>query len=231
MCDRLVESNVTGFTVFPLDGSDGVPVNATPFVVGADLEAVLLDASGNPIPAQIQDLLVLGEFGTQQIVRRLIPDVELPEGSLVQVQSDGSIVSTFTVGAGADTDAPVVDAALDETEQGSRDSTGFECGYQSFARIGVAGEDAAFFVGVKDGQPEFGGAVRFDGATSTDQLFVFGEGGATVNVAGVDLAGNVGAAVPVEVEFPELSCASGGMPLVLALCALLVRVKAAARRK
>jgi hypothetical protein len=219
-CDRAVAPNVVGFTVLPADGARDVPTNVTPFVSGADLELVLLDAQGREIPSTLQDMLVLGEFATQTALRRVLPDLELPPGATVQVRADGAIVSTFTVGDAADVTPPLVEAALAGTAQGARDTTGFSCAYESFARIGVAGEDAAFFVGVKDGAPELGAAVRFDGATSTDELFIFGQGGARVNVAGIDLAGNVSASVPVDVELPELGCASAPSAWPLALLAV-----------
>ena len=205
-CDPFVDSS--GFNVIPADGTAGVPTNVTPFAVGVDLEMQLRDAAGNDIPATFEDMVLAGVGGVEATVRRALPLDELGPGTEVLVFVDGSVQSSFTVGEAPDVVAPTgPEAVLDGVTQAQ--GTAY-CGGSSFATIGVASEDAAFFIGVVDGQPTVGARARWDGASGSDQLFIFAEGQHTVNVAGVDMAGRVGAAVPVEVDIPPaLACACG----------------------
>jgi uncharacterized protein (TIGR03382 family) len=203
--------SLRGIDVLPSEGATGVPINATPFVTGADLELRLVGADGNDVPTSIEDMLVLGSFGVQSTVRRLVPAGDLSPGETITIIADGSIRSTFTVGDGADGEAPAVpDAVVDGVTEGVTNA----CGpIQSSVTVGVASDDAAFFVGVINGQPALGAGVRLDGASSTDELVLFTEGAVEVNVAAVDLAGNVSASVPIDVDVPKVppgffSCAS-----------------------
>ena len=224
--------SLRGLDVLPSEGANGVPVNATPFVTGADLELRLVGADGSDVPTSIEDMLVLGSFGAQSTLRRLVPAGDLSPGETITIIADGQIRSTFTVGEAADGEAPSIpDAVVDGVSEGETNA----CGpIQSSVTVGVASQDAAFFVGVINGQPALGAGVRLDGASTTDELVLFTEGAVEVNVAAVDLAGNVSASVPINVDVPKVppgffSCASssspaGLTPLVLsALCALAVR--------
>src|SRR5688572_7259103 len=69
--------SLRGLDVLPTEGTTGVPLNATPFVTGADLELRLVGADGTDIPTSIEDMLVLGSFGVQSTVRRLVPAGDL----------------------------------------------------------------------------------------------------------------------------------------------------------
>ncbi len=201
-CDLLTPA--AGF-VIPADGTPGVPSDVTPFAAGADLELALHDGAGNVIPSTMEQMVLTGVAGADVAVRRALPLDALAPGTDVLVLVDGSVQSTFTVGA-APAPAPPAgpEALLDGVTQGQGGVDA--CG--SYATIGIAGADAAFFIGVVDGQPTVGARARWDGASATDQLVVFAEGKHTVNVAGVDFAGRVGAAVPVEIEVPQaLACA------------------------
>jgi hypothetical protein len=239
------QSSLRGFDVLPSQGATGVPVNATPFVTGADLELRLVGPDGNDVPTTIEDMLVLGSFGLQTTVRRLVPAGDLSPGETITIIADGSVRSTFTVGDAADGDAPAVpDAVVDGVSEGVNASA---CGpIQSSVTVGVAAEDAVLFVGVVNGQPALGAGVRLDGASTTDELVLFTEGAVEVNVAAVDLAGNVSASVPVNVDVPKVppgffACASsrsssseGGASLLalslLAGCALRVGRRANSSR-
>ncbi len=228
--------------VVPADGTPGVPVDVTPFAAGADLELSLHDGAGNTIPATIEDMVLTGVGGADVVVRRALPLGDLAPSTDVLVLVDGSVQSTFTVGA-APTAAPPVgpEAALAGVTQG-QGAVG-DCG--SYATIGIASDDAAFFIGVVDGQPTVGARARWDGASAGDELVVFAEGKHTVNVAGVDFAGRVGAAVPVEIEVPAaLACAcastraststsarAAGVALAVALVAGLRRRRPARPRE
>lgn len=235
-CDPFVSN--AGFSVIPADGTVGVPTDVTPFAVGADLELVLRDGQGADIPATLEDMVLAGVGGAEVLVRRALPLDEVAPGTDVLVFVDGSVQSTFTVG-GAPAPAPPSgpEAALDGVTQAQ--GTAY-CGGGSFATIGVAGEDAAFFIGVVDGQPTVGARARWDGASASDQLYVFAEGQHTVNVAGVDFAGRVGAAVPVEIDVPPaLACAClstrtgsavGAVLLLPALAGALRKVRAKTER-
>lgn len=223
--------SLRGLDVLPSEGANGVPVNATPFVTGADLELRLVGADGSDVPTSIEDMLVLGSFGAQSTVRRLVPAGDLSPGETITILADGQIRSTFTVGDAADGEAPSIpDAVVDGVTEGETNA----CGpIQSSVTVGVASQDAAFFVGVINGQPALGAGVRLDGASTTDELVLFTEGAVEVNVAAVDLAGNVSASVPINVDVPKVppgffSCASSSpaalTPMALAaLCALALR--------
>ncbi|MBI1946422.1 MAG: hypothetical protein HYS27_12040 [Deltaproteobacteria bacterium] len=223
-CDPSVSS--AGFSVIPADGTPGVPTDVTPFAVGADLELLLRDASGNDLPASIEDMVLSGVGGVELMVRRALPLDAIASGTEVLVFVDGAVQSTFTVGEAPAASPPAgPEAVLDGVSQGQGGAD--TCG--SFATIGVAGEDAAFFIGVVDGQPTVGARARWDGATSSDQLYVFAEGQHTVNVAGVDFAGRVGAAVPVEIDVPAaLACACASSARGAAPWAALLSVLAPA---
>lgn len=221
------QQSLRGIDVLPTEGATGVPINATPFVTGADLELRLVGADGNDVPTSIEDMLVLGSFGLQSTVRRLVPAGDLSPGETITIIADGSIRSTFTVGDAEDGEAPSIpDAVVDGVTEGSTTA----CGpIQSSVTVGVASQDAAFFVGVINGQPALGAGVRLDGASSTDELVLFTEGAVEVNVAAVDLAGNVSASVPLNVDVPKVppglfSCASssstGVAPFAVALALL-----------
>lgn len=201
-CDLLTPA--AGFVV-PADGTPGVPTDVTPFAAGADLELALHDGAGNVIPATIEDLVLTGVAGADVVVRRALALDAVAPGTDVLVLVDGSVQSTFTVGAAPAAAPPTgPEAALAGVTQGQGGAD--PCG--SYATIGVASEDAAFFVGVVDGQPTVGARARWDGVSASDELVVFAEGKHTVNVAGVDFAGRVGAAVPVEIDVPAaLACA------------------------
>ncbi len=188
--------------VIPADGTSGVPTNVTPFVgTGGALELLLVGDDGNEVPAQIEAIAV-GEpggigVGAAGTIKRIVPAGDLNPGENITVVADGAAVTHFTVGTGRDDQAPLAPDA----------SVGESCNSQAAASItvGVATDDAVLFVGVVDGQPTLGAGARFDGASSgSGQLVVFGSGSADVNVAGVDLAGNVGASTPVKVQFPDL---------------------------
>jgi hypothetical protein len=236
------QNALRGLDVLPVSGATGVPVNATPFVTGADLELRLVGADGNDVPTSIEDMLVAGSFGVQSTVRRLVPAGDLSPGETITIVADGSIRSTFAVGDAADGEAPSVpDAVVDGVTEGANASA---CGpIQSSVTVGVAAEDAVLFVGVINGQPALGAGVRLDGASTTDELVLFTEGAIEVNVAAVDLAGNVSASVPVNVDVPKVppgffSCAStsaAGMapfaPFALALCALPLLTRRTRRRR
>lgn len=203
--------SLRGIDVLPVDGTSDVPTNVTPFVTGADLELRLVGPDGNDIAATPQDMLVVGSFGAQSTLRRLVPAGDLSPGETITIIADGQIRSTFTVGGTADGEGPAApDALVDGVLAG--DTTA--CGpIQSSVTVGVAGEDAAFFVGVVNGEPTVGAGVRLDGASASDELVLFTEGAVEVNVASVDLAGNVSASVPINVEVPKgppglFSCAS-----------------------
>lgn len=231
------QSALRGLDVLPLDGTNGVPRNATPFVTGADLELRLVGADGTDVPTSIEDMLVLGSFGVQSTVRRLVPAGDLSPGETITIIADGSVRSTFTVGDAVDGEAPVLpDAVVDGVNEGVNASA---CGpIQSSVTVGVAAEDAVLFVGVVNGQPAVGAGVRLDGASTTDELVLFTEGAVEVNVAAVDLAGNVSASVPVNVDVPKvppaaLSCASstGATGADAGLAALALGAWAMGRRR
>jgi hypothetical protein len=206
------QQSLRGLDVLPTSGATGVPQNATPFVTGADLELRLVGPDGNDVPTSIEDMLVLGSFGLQSTVRRLVPAGDLSPGETITIIADGSVRSTFTVGDAVDGEAPASpDAVVDGVTEGT---TASACGpIQSSVTFGVAAEDAVLFIGVVNGQPALGAGVRLDGASTTDELVLFTEGAVEVNVAAVDLAGNVSASVPVNVDVPKVppgffSCAS-----------------------
>ena len=216
--------------VIPVDGAGGVPTNVTPFV-GANagaLELLLVGDDGAEVPAQIEAIAIgdpngvsAGAVGT---IKRIVPAGELNPGQNFTIVADGAVLTHFTIGDGADTEAPGAPEA----------SAGNGCDGQSGTSItiGVATDDAVLFVGVVDGQPVIGGGARLDGvASQNDELVVFGTGSGEVNVAGVDLAGNVGASTPVKVDFPQVagfcSCASSA-PARAPVCALGVVVMAGA---
>jgi hypothetical protein len=220
--------------VIPVDGAAGVPTNVTPFVGGGGgaLELLLVGDDGAEIPAQIEAIEVGSAIGASGTIKQIVPAGELNPGQNITVVADGAAVTHFTVGGdGADTDAPgAPDVGVGSSCEGQGGTT---------LTVGVANDDAVLFVGVVDGQPVIGGGARVDGvASQNDELTVFGTGSAEVNVAGVDLAGNVGASTPVKVRFPEVpgfscaSTASSSAPLWLVLSAFLrVRSRAATSRR
>lgn len=212
---------VLGGLSIPPDGTAEVPTNATPIVDGGDLEVRLVGPDGVDVPVDLQALFVEGGSGEAASLQRLIPAGELSPGQTYTLIVDGQLRSTFTVGLAADTEPP---ANPDASFEGGSDGCGA-------AFIGVASDDAAFFIGVVDGRPVLGADVRLNGLSlpSMDNLVLFGTGTAQVNVAAVDFAGNVSGSVPVDVvlESSPVSCASGGKQgsagLALALGLLVLR--------
>lgn len=199
--------SLRGFDVLPLDGTTAVPTNATPFVSGVDLELRLLGPDGE-IASTIEDMIVVGSFGAQSSLRRLVPAGDLSPGQTITIEADGQLRSTFTVADTRDDAAPdQPGATVDEVAAGETSA----CGpLQSSVTIGLQVPvdgvgDAAFFIGAINGQPTVGAGIRVDGASSTDQLVLFTEGAVEVNVAAVDLAGNVSASVPLNVEVPQVA--------------------------
>jgi hypothetical protein len=144
----------------------------------------------------------VGSVGAGTVFRRAIPGGDLVPGQTIRVVADGQVRSTFVVADFSDDDAPAPPgASLQDVRT---------CGpVQSAVTVGVASEDAVFFIGLVDGEPTLGGGVRLDGASSSDELLLFASGSAVVHVAAVDVAGNVSASVPVEVSAPALcTCAT-----------------------
>ena len=187
--------------VIPADGATGVPTNVTPFVGGGGaLELLLRGDDGAEIPSQIEVIAVGNALGGQATIKRVVSAGVLNPGQNVTVVADGAAVTHFTVGDSVDSAAP---GAPDATLAGDCSRGG------ASITVGVANDDAVLFVGVIDGVPAIGGATRLDGASKGGPLVLFGTGSAHVNVAGVDLAGNVGAATPVDVKFPKLPDAFG----------------------
>jgi hypothetical protein len=223
-------AGLLGGLSIPGDGTAVAPSNVTPIVDGGALEIRLVGPGGDE-PIAIEDLFIDGGL-SRATLRRLVPRGPLSEGQSYTIIVDGQVRSSFTVGAGLDLIAP---APPDASFTGGADSCGA-------AFVGVASEDAAFFIGAVNGQPVIGANVSLNGlaAAGAGNLVLFGTGSAVVNVAAVDLAGNVSASVPVEVVVDELglSCAAGGAGAAsglgaLALLALASRARAplSARRR
>ena len=206
--DCAVAPSILGFDTIPFDGAGAVPTNVTPLVTGADLELRLVGPGGD-IPATVEDILVLGSFGVQATMRRVVPAGDLSPGQSITIIADGQARSTFLVGDDRDDAAPAApEAGVNDVVGG----IGGACPRQSSLIVGVASDDAALFIGVVDGQPALGGGVRLDGVSANDELVLFAEGAVNVNVAAVDLAGNVSASVPIEAELPKVAlceCAAG----------------------
>lgn len=201
-CAPPAQANL-GFEVIPFDGTADAPTNTTPFVTGVSLEARLIGPDGE-IPSTLEDMSIVGGFGARTSVRRLIPAGDLSPGQTITVEADGQIRSTFTVADFRDDAAPdAPGAAVDGVDGGGAG----ECPSSSSVTVGIQVPlegvgDAAFFIGAVNGQPTVGADVLIDGASATEEMVLFTQGSVEINVAGVDLAGNVGASVPLKVDVP-----------------------------
>ena len=151
-CDRLPLSTLT-FASFPADGARNVPLDATPLVPsaapgtfdfaartglalqqGPDFNVVNTDVVAD-------GLVVLGEYGREEAVVRLVPRAPLAPNTLYRLVDDDGPIAEFRTGTDNAVDAaPVLlapTATLFDSTGANRDDTGFECGFDGIATIVV----------------------------------------------------------------------------------------------
>lgn len=227
-CSQLLAPPIA-FESFPVDGSVGVPLNATPFVAGTDefLQARTgqrLDGPDGPVAVALVDVDVVGEAAGRLV--RLVPAAPLAPLTTYTLSDDlAGAFTTFTTGDSIDDDtpdAPAIELGVITTPV--PDTTGFGCSVRGSAELIVDVPPGHAAIVGRDTDPLLG-AVLADADIDGDLLVVADES-FQARVALLDVAGHVSAPTRVDVTIPVAGCscavaspADAALPLV----ALLVR--------
>jgi MYXO-CTERM domain-containing protein len=251
-CDRLPLSTLT-FASFPADGTRNVPLDATPLIPaaapgtfdfaartglalqqGPDFDVVtVVDAD-----VVADGLVVVGEYGREEAVVRLVPRAPLEPITLYRLVDDAGSIAEFTTGTDTAVDAaPVLlapTATLVDSTGANRDDTGFECAFDGIATIAVqpaVDNDSVPLIGVAtvvgdvDDDPLQG--------LGSPTLTVFGDGPLTWDVAVMDSAGRRSPSTTVSADLSVVGGCSqsgtGAAPLA-GLGMLLLRRRRQAHR-
>jgi hypothetical protein len=223
----------------PAFGAVDVPINVTPFVAGASQLPRLVDDAGLDVPINVDRMAIIDAGdGPDGEVLRLLPLAPLEAGRAYRVVEGTRDVTTFTTAPGdvVDDEAPLApEAIMPERYYDNCGATQLEIPDGERDRIGAALFIVAATAPSIEDEAEWMGAGEFE-----ESVLVHGAlHRATLQVAAVDLAGNVSESTPVDVRLPPASCmgcsSSGvdGAPALFALfalCSLLFPSRRARRR-
>jgi hypothetical protein len=202
---RAVACSLPSFSVIQLDGpipvdnAIDVPVNVTPLVrirdqFGAALDPVSLhDPAGNEVECQ----RVIVSAGDEQLLK-LIPTTVLPASTTYEIVSGDTVLSSFTTGLSADTEAPPIPEL-----SGPRDS-------QRTSLIVSTSAEASVVLAAIGVDPVLDDGAEAGAVAEPGSFEIFGPPGRVeVRAVAVDLAGNISAVATLDAEILEESSAGG----------------------
>ncbi|HEY4220794.1 MAG TPA: hypothetical protein VGO62_05610 [Myxococcota bacterium] len=220
--------------IAPVDGSVGVPLNASVIVgerfVGEAVSARLLLIDGAEIPTTTAHVPLDNGFGTLSWTR-LTPNAPFVDAQTVTVEVGGAIAATFTTGISVDDEAPAPPDLRLATEADDSTYVAGSGACPPYARLVAhdSDDDVALFIARVDSDPALRDAPALAGASIDEQLLVAGPAAEahTMHVVAADIAGNlsapseIGAVFPAAPHAPTSGCASAPPSSFVALLLVL----------